>query len=134
MCIRDRLDGEQAQLRRLHHNLSSSRPRRLLCGWNSDQVAIERNGPVDRGRLISRDQPVGILSRAHDAVVAPDAIRLAIQEVHRLEVPRVKDRDEEIAHRADVLNIDDESPGRSLYNVCLLYTSDAADDLTRVDL
>jgi len=29
----------------------------------------------------------------------------------------VKDRDEEIAHRADVLHIEDESPGRSLYNV-----------------
>src|SRR5271166_3153637 len=97
--------------------LSSSRPRRLLGVGNSDQVAIERNGPVDRGRLISRDQPVGILSRAHDAVVAPDAIRLAIQKVHRLQLTRVKDRDEEMAHRADVLHIEDEAPGRSLYNV-----------------
>src|ERR1700680_3433222 len=108
---------EKPQLRRFHDSLSSSRPRRLLCGWNSDQVAIERNGPVNRGRPISRDQPVGVLSCAYDAVVAPDAIRLAIQKVHRLQVTPAKDRDEEIAHRADVLHIEDESAGRSLYNL-----------------
>src|ERR1700692_683019 len=102
-------------MRRLHNPLSSSRPRGLLCGWNSDHVAIERNGTVNRGRLISRGHPVGVLSCAHDAVVAPDAIRLAIQEVHRLQVTRVKDRDEEMAHRADVLHIEDESLVRSLY-------------------
>ena len=72
--------------------LSSSRPRRLLGGGNSDQVAIERNGPVDGGRFISRDQPVGVLSCAHDAVVAPNVVRFAIEKVHRLQLTSVKDR------------------------------------------
>jgi len=53
--------------------LPSSRSRRLLGSGNSDQVPIERNGPVNRGRLISR-QPIHVLSCAHDAVVSPDAI------------------------------------------------------------
>src|ERR1019366_7970991 len=78
---------------------------------------IERNGPVDRGRLISREQPVRVRSCAHDTVVAPDVLRFAIQEVGRLYFTRVKESYQEIANRADVLNIDDEPVHRSLRNM-----------------
>src|SRR5690349_9770397 len=64
--------------------VSSSCRGRLLAGGNSDYVAIERDGPVDGGRLISRHQPVRVLSYAHDAVVAPDVVRFAVQKVDRL--------------------------------------------------
>src|SRR5579872_7313084 len=106
----------RAKLREVQ-NSCSSRRRRLLAGRNSDYVAIERNGPVDRGRLISRDQAVRVDSCAHDAVVTPDVFRFAIQKVDRLHLTRVEDRYEEIAHRADVLDIEDEPVRRSLSNV-----------------
>jgi hypothetical protein len=61
--------------------LGSPRRRRLLVGGNPDKVPVERDSPVDRGRLISSDQAVRALSDAHDAVVAPHRIRLAIQKV-----------------------------------------------------
>src|SRR5216683_7900067 len=80
-------------------------------------MAIERNRPVDRGRLTSRDQPVCVLSCADDAVVPPDLIRLAIEKVHRLQLTGVKDGYEVIAHRADVLHIEDDPGRRSLDNV-----------------
>src|SRR5579864_8213229 len=76
-----------------------------------------RDGPVDRRRLISRGQPVRVLSCAHDAVVVPDIFRLAIQEVHRLHLAGVEESYEEIAHRAEVLDIEDEPVRRSLGNV-----------------
>jgi hypothetical protein len=96
--------------------LPSSRRRRLLAGGNSDLVAIERNGPVDRGRLISHDQPVRVLACARDAVVAPNVVRFAIQKVDRLHLTRVKDWYEEIADRAHVLDIEDQPVRRSLRN------------------
>src|ERR1700730_19257669 len=80
-------------------------------------MAIERNRPVDRGRLICCDQPVGVFSCADDAVVPPDLIRFAIQKIYRLQLTRVKDRYEVIAHRADVLDIEDQPARRSLENL-----------------
>src|SRR5580704_9124499 len=88
---------------RISQRSLSSGGRRLLASGNSDQVTIERNGPVDRGRHISRDQPIGVLPSARDAVVAPDVIRFAIEKVDRLHVTRMKDRYEEIADCVDVL-------------------------------
>ncbi len=95
----------------------SSRRRRLLLRRNSSQGAIERHCPVDRGRLISREQAVGGLCCAHHAVVAPDVIRFAIQKVDRLYLARVQDRYQQVAHRRDVLNVENQPVGRSLGNV-----------------
>jgi len=36
------------------NTLVSSRPRRLLGGWGSDDVPVEGNGPVNRRRLAPR--------------------------------------------------------------------------------
>src|ERR1700730_4152793 len=80
-------------------------------------MAIEGNGPVDRRRRISSDQPVGVLSCTDDAVEPPDLIRFTIQKVHRLQLTGVKDGYEVIAHRADVLDIEDKPVRRSLDNV-----------------
>src|SRR4029077_7057054 len=60
-----------------------------------------------------------------DAVVAPHVVRFAIEKADRLRLTWMKDWYEEIAHRADVLDIDDEAVRRSLGNV------HAVDDLAR---
>src|SRR5579862_8781534 len=85
----------------------SSRGRRLLIGRNSDQRAIESNGPVDRGKLMSRRQPARVPSGAHDAVVPPEAVRFAIQKVDRLHLTRMEECHKEIAHDADILYLED---------------------------
>ncbi len=61
--------------------LPSSRRRGFLVGGNSDHVAIERNGPVDCGILISGHHLVRIFPYPHDVVVAPDIFRFTIQKV-----------------------------------------------------
>src|ERR1700730_16417467 len=66
---------------------------------------------------MSRAPPGCVLSCANDAVDAPDVIRFAIQKVDRLHLTLVKNRYEEIADRADVLDIEDEPVRRSLSNV-----------------
>lgn len=86
--------------------ISSSSRRRLLISWDSDHVAIERNGSVDRGRFVSREQPVRVRSCAHDTVEAPDILRFAIQEIHGLYFAGAEERYEEIVDRADVLDLD----------------------------
>src|ERR1700674_364823 len=80
-------------------------------------MAIEANGPVDGRSRISSDQPVGVLSCTDDAVEPPDLIRFTIQKVHRLQLTGVKDRYEVIAHRADVLDLENEPARRSLNNL-----------------
>ena len=80
-------------------------------------MAIERNRPVDRLRLISCDEAVRVLSGAHNTIEPPDAFRLAIQEVDRLHLTGAEDRYEEMAHCADVLDLEDEPVRRCLSNV-----------------
>src|ERR1700688_25563 len=94
---------------RVTNVVGSSRPYpssgrwRLLVRGDSDEVAIERNGPVDGGSFVPHRPPVSVLSGAHDSVVAPDVRRFAVEKVHGLQVARMKDGDEEIAHRSDIL-------------------------------
>ena len=90
---------------------------RFLVGGNSSVVTISRNGAIDRGRLIAGGQPVGAFSRAHDAVVTPDVVGFAIQEVDRLKFPRRHDGDEEITHGADILDIKYDAIGRGFFDV-----------------
>ena len=65
---------------------------------------------------MSRGQPAGVPSRARDAVVAPDMVRFAIQKIDRLHLTRMEERHEEIAHRADVLHVEDQTVRRGLGN------------------
>jgi hypothetical protein len=62
---------------------------------------------------VPRDQPVSVLSDACDAVVAPDAIRFAIQKVDGLNFTLVKDGQIEMANGADVLDVEDDAVRRS---------------------
>ena len=80
-------------------------------------MTISRNGAIDRGGLIAGGQPVGAFSRAHDAVVTPDVVGFAIQEVDRLKFPRRHDGDEEITHGADILDIKNDAIGRGFFDV-----------------
>jgi hypothetical protein len=80
-AIQQPLKTSLTPLERFYNRCPSSRRRGLQGGGNSDKVAVERNGAIDCRRLISRDQPVGVLSCAHKAVKAPDVIRFAIQKI-----------------------------------------------------
>ena len=66
---------------------------------------------------MSRGQPARVPSGARDAVVPPDIVRFAIQEIDRLHLARMEEGHKEIAHDADVLDIEDEPVWRSLCNV-----------------
>jgi hypothetical protein len=47
---------------------------RFLVGGEPDQMAIQRCGAIDGGRLISRDEVVGAPSSAHHGVETPDVV------------------------------------------------------------
>jgi hypothetical protein len=82
---RDHILADRFRSGESHANVTALSGRwQLLAGGNSDQVAVERNSPVDRRRLISRKQSGCVPSCAHDAVVSPDVFRFAIQKVDRL--------------------------------------------------
>jgi hypothetical protein len=70
ICVRGGVSVRQSY--EISKHPPSSRRGRLLVGGNSNQVAIERNGPVYRGILICHDQPVRVLPYANNTVISPD--------------------------------------------------------------
>jgi len=56
-------------------------------------------------------------SGARDAVVAPSVVGFAVQKIDRLHITWVEERHKEIAHEADIFDVEDEPVCRSLCNV-----------------
>src|ERR1035438_7566958 len=62
-------------------------------------------------------QAAGVPSGARDAVIAPYAVRFAIQKIDRLHIARMEERHKEIAHQGDILDVEHDPVCGSLCNV-----------------
>ena len=65
---------------------------------------------------MSSGQLARVPSGARDAIVPPDVRRFAIQKVDRLQLARMEECHNEIAHDFGILDTEDEPVSRSLYN------------------
>ena len=58
-------------------------------------------------------QGVRVLTRARDAVITPDALRLLFEEVNRLYIAWMEKGNQQVMHGGDVFAIEHQSIGRS---------------------
>ena len=66
---------------------------------------------------MSRRKPARVPSGPRDTVIPPDNLRFVVQKIDRLHLTRMKEGHQEVAHRADILDLEDEPIHGSLSNV-----------------
>src|SRR3972149_6564187 len=85
---------------------------RLLVRRNARQITVNCHCPVDGGCLVSRGHQARLLARAHDAVITPDVLRLAVEEGNRLYAACTENGHQQVAHGAAIFRIEHQPIGR----------------------